>query len=65
MIKDTTKRRDIIREIIDNPQAAAERLEMMAISLKSSRHSDERIRIAADLLHLSEQTILKDYIYYT
>lgn len=65
MIKDTSKRIEQIREIIDNPEAAAERLEMYAISLKSSRHSDERIRIAAELLHLSEQTILKDYLYYT
>lgn len=64
MIKDISKRREIVREIIDSPNQAAERLEMFAISLKSSRHSEERIRIAAELFHLSEQTILKDYLPY-
>lgn len=64
MIKDTTIRKELIKEIIDKPQAAAERLEMLAISLKSSRHTDERIMIAAELFQLSETTILKDYLRY-
>lgn len=65
MIKSFSKlqeRRKLVKEIIDNPQAAAERVEMLAVSLKNSRKSDERFRIAAELLHLSEQTILNDYL---
>jgi len=65
MIKNQKKlqeRRQLVKEIIDNPEAAIERIEMLIISLKNSRKTDERIRIAAELLYLSEVTILNDYL---
>lgn len=64
MIKNTQQRRQLVKEIIDHPEQAAERLEMLIVSLRSSRHSDERIRIAAELFQLSERTILTDYLGY-
>jgi len=55
-------RRKFIKDIIDNSEATAEYLEMLAISLKNTRKTDEKFRIASELLHLSEQTILNDYL---
>ncbi len=55
-------RRKFIKDIIDNSDSTAEYLEMLAISLRNTRKIDEKFRIASELLHLSEQTILNDYL---
>ena len=65
MLKNINKlhnRRQFVKELIDKPDNTIERLEMLIISLKNSRHSDERFKIAADLLFLSDQTIFNDYL---
>jgi hypothetical protein len=65
MIKNQKKlkdRRQLVKEILDDPNSAIERIEMLVLALKNSRKTDERIRIAAELLYLSEVTILNDYL---
>jgi hypothetical protein len=56
----TQRRKDLIIKAINEPQQACDLLRKKIDTLEKSQGTTERIRIMADLLHLSEATVFKD-----
>jgi hypothetical protein len=57
-------RKKFIQDCINNPYEAASKLNSIASKLENTTKTGDIINSLADLLFLSEQTILKDYLNY-
>jgi hypothetical protein len=54
-------RKKFVKECIDNPEKANNKLIEIAARLGSSRKTSERVNAVSELLHLSPATIWRDY----
>jgi len=57
-------RKKFVKESINNPKESALKLNSIANQLSECSKTGDIINSLADLLYLSEQTILKDYLNY-
>lgn len=57
----TQRRKELVQLAVSQPSLAGAKIRKLATELEQSQGTTERVRIMAELLHLSEATVFKDF----